>query len=156
MCKSCLRERERQNRRTLHPRPLSPLIPPSPPPLLLALSPPPVLLADADGNGKVGGGSGHHRDRHRWNKIYSSTGNRSSSSLRNFGDEEEEHEDIDYDKVDYEDLKPNIEEPTWLGPLERFDLGDGGSINPSINRYLRGFQREGVRINGARTNLFRV
>lgn len=48
-------------------------------------------------------------------------------------------------EIDYEDLRPNIESPTWLSPLEPYDLGGGASINPSINRYLRDFQREGVR-----------
>lgn len=49
------------------------------------------------------------------------------------------------DELDGDDLKPHFESPPWLGPLEAFDLGGGGSINPSINRYLREFQREGVR-----------
>lgn len=53
--------------------------------------------------------------------------------------------DEQQDELDGDDLKPHFESPPWLGPLEAFDLGGGGFINPSINRYLRGFQREGVR-----------
>lgn len=65
---------------------------------------------------------------------------------RRLADMENREEDLEDDGFDAEeDLKPSIENPTWLGPLEAFDLGDGGFINPSINRYLKGYQREGVR-----------
>lgn len=58
------------------------------------------------------------------------------------GEEEEEEEE-----VDYEDLRPHFEDPPWLGDFEPFLLEGGERINPSINRYLRGYQREGVRGN---------
>lgn len=71
-------------------------------------------------------------------------GDRAAAWSANCEDQEEEHsEDDDY--LDDEDLKPNISNPTWLGPFETYDLGAGESINPSINRYLKEYQREGVR-----------
>lgn len=56
--------------------------------------------------------------------------------------EEEDDEDDDYDN-----LKPNIANPTWLGPLETYDLPGGACINPSINRYLHDYQRTGVSLD---------
>lgn len=86
--------------------------------------------ADAD----EGGTTSHHRNKARAGRDR--TGARYRSA-----DEPQE----DDDEIDGDDLKPHFESPPWLGPLEAFDLGGGDSINPSINRYLREFQREGVR-----------
>lgn len=86
--------------------------------------------ADAD----EGGTTSHHRKKARAGR------NRTDARYRSTDEPQE-----DDDEIDGDDLKPHFENPPWLGPLEAFDLGGGGSINPSINRYLREFQREGVR-----------
>ncbi|CAN0233046.1 unnamed protein product, partial [Ectocarpus sp. 4 AP-2014] len=82
--------------------------------------------SDEEGPHARGGGRGGGRGRRRGGAV-------------TMGSDEEEEE------VDYEDLKPHIEDPPWLGKLVPFDLEEGGFINPSINRYLRDYQREGVR-----------
>lgn len=88
--------------------------------------------ADLDEGGRIA----HHRRNAR--AGCRGTGARYASA-------DETQEDDDDGEIDGDDLKPHFESPPWLGPLEAFDLGGGGSINPSINRYLREFQREGVR-----------
>ncbi|CAM9892341.1 unnamed protein product, partial [Sphacelaria rigidula] len=55
-----------------------------------------------------------------------------------------DHEETADDEWDEEDLRPHISDPPWLGPLQAYDLGGGAFINPSINRYLREYQRDGV------------
>lgn len=84
-----------------------------------------AMRVGSDGEG--GGGGGRSRKRR--------------GRVDPMGEEEEENED----EVDCEDRKPHLENPPWVGKLEPFDLGGGGYINPSINRYLRDYQREGVR-----------
>eukprot|EP00903_Cladosiphon_okamuranus_P010410 g9847.t1 len=88
-----------------------------------------ALRVGSDGEGPEAGG-GHGKGRKREGRV----------DL--MADEEEEEDD---DDVDYEDRRPSFENPPWLGELVPYDLGGGGFINPSINRYLREYQREGVR-----------
>ncbi|CAB1103229.1 unnamed protein product [Ectocarpus sp. CCAP 1310/34] len=85
-----------------------------------------AMRVGSDGEGPHAGGGGGGRGRRRGGAIM-------------MGPDEEEED------IDYEDLKPHIEDPPWRGELVPFDLEEGGFINPSINRYLRDYQREGVR-----------
>ncbi|CAM9342909.1 unnamed protein product, partial [Discosporangium mesarthrocarpum] len=69
---------------------------------------------------------------------------------REAGENELDDDGDDDDLFDEDDLldvgqrRPYIKNPTWLGPLEPYNLGGGAFINPFINQYLKGYQREGV------------
>ncbi|CAM9574492.1 unnamed protein product [Scytosiphon promiscuus] len=93
------------------------------------------VSSDGEGDPPHGGGGGGGGGK----------GRRRRGQARSLGEQEEEEEEEEEEDVDDEDLKPHFEDPTWLGELEPFALEGGESINPSINRYLRDYQREGVR-----------
>lgn len=111
--------------------------------------------ASARSDGEANGSPGGARDSGSC-KGRSADRNRFTSNGRGLKRGREEHlpdrieamrveSDEEDDELDDEELKPNMPNPTWLGPLEAYDLGGGGSINPSINRYLKDYQRDGVR-----------
>ena len=97
--------------------------------------------ARADSDQLVGGGRRLPRCRRGGGGKTGSAFDHLRREGQQIQDQDEEDRD---DEMDAADLKPSIENPTWLGPLEAFDLCGGGFINPSINRYLKGYQREGV------------
>ena len=66
-------------------------------------------------------------------------------------DDDEEEEDADDDVLDDEKLKPTLSNPPFEDPemrplvLENEEGGERAEVPAAVNRYLRGFQRDGVR-----------